>query len=621
MISVYNKAIVKELNPSLLEKLEALEKEGLRKVKVLPSQSGENTLTYTEKERTFFLHSRYQPSYEAEKAMDVYSDICNQDSVVFYGVGLGYHIKEMLKRCPEIKYYLVEPNPEVLYAFLENNELKDMELGGLEGISVDYDDLELVIPNILVKYAGELKLIIHTATINCSKEAFEQFRKSFLMAMRKEKDKVMFFVREQLRLVTNEFENIVDVLNSPNILNCHLEDIKGKTVLIVAAGPSLDYEIENIREIKEKGMAYIFAVGSAVNSLLSKGIYADAVFSYDPSIANQRVLKKIKDEDIKGIPLIYGAGIGAESLKDYPGKKICMLNAHNYIINYYLKYKSKTIPAIESGGTITVSGLDTALKMGFGNVILVGQNLGVTESKAYSSGIDYVSPEITLEKQYTEKERDVHGDIIRTSTVYLMMREGIEEVIKLSSEQAKVWNSTKKGLAITGAEYKPLEDLMRQMEPNSVTNRWLEPLDEKYDIEFLAKKKGEMLCHKEEVEKQIIQLDNILIDIHKNQELKLYKKLRPLYTKLNLNLKRLEANKFSSLFVLPSMVREYHNLIRKIEYYNSISNEEEQAQVIYQEFKGFKELYKERMEMMKEYFEIFNMHLDDYLNKEKESIS
>ncbi|RRD93856.1 DUF115 domain-containing protein [Clostridiales bacterium COT073_COT-073] len=621
MISIYNKAILKELNPALLEKLEELETEGLKKARVLPSKSGEKTLAYEENGKTYFLHSRYQPSYEAEKAADSYADITNEDSVVFYGVGLGYHIKEMLKRVPEIKYYLIEPNLEVLYVFLEHNELKDMELGNLEGITIDFGDLEQKIPHILIKYSQEIKLVLHYSCVKYFEEYFEQFRKLFLGSFRREKDRTIFFALEQLKTVTNEFDNMMTVIESANILNCDLEDIKGKTAIIVAAGPSLDDEIENIREIKKRGMAYILAVGSGVNSLLSQGIHADAVFSYDPSVENQKVLKKIKEENIKDIPLIFGAGIGSESLKDYPGPKICMLNSHNYIIKHYLKSKTKDMPIVGVGATITVSGLDAALKMGFKQVILVGQNLGITEDKSYSSGIEYAPTEIVKESQYTELEKDVHGNTMKTSTAYLMMREGIEEVIEISAKDAKVWNATRKGLAIKGAEFKALAELMKEMEPNSVTGRWLETTAEDYDLEYLAKQKEEMFCYKEEVDKQVQQLDSILEDLKKNSELNLYKKLKPLYTKLNLNLKRLEKNKFSVLFVLPSMIQEYHNLIRRIEYFNSISDKEEQSRSIYKEFKEFRELYKERLKVMEKYFETLNNQLEDYLKEKKEIVS
>lgn len=616
MISIYNKAIVKELNPKLLEQLEELEAKENKKVQIVAAKNGEPTLKVEVNGNKRFLHSRYNPSHEAEQLLNSCEDITVESNVVIYGVGLGYHIKEVVRRFPEAKVYLVEPNIELLYTFLENFEFKDHLLQNLEGISADLKELDTEIPEFDLKYPRFLSLLWLKGHICTYPDEFLEFKKKYLLAFRNEVQRVDFYHQLQTRTVTNEMFNMKQILGGRQLLGDNLSKWQGKTAIIVAAGPSLDDEIGNLHEIKKNGMAYIFAVGSAVNTLLSKGIHPDAVFSYDPSEKNQIVVKKIKDEKIKDIPLLFGGIIGYETLIDYPGHKLYIKNEDNYIQNFLLKPK-RELPLIQLGSTVSVLAIDTALHMGFKNIILVGQNLGVTEERSYSSGIDYISNRIFIPEQYTEIEKNVHGENMRTSPVYLMMRKDIEKVIKNAQGESKIWNATRKGLNIKGAEYCPLADLMLEMEPKTVDALWYESVEEsEYDIDYLKEKVTELETLEKECERQFRRLCDIVEEIKKNVELGLFSQLSKLYTKLQLNLKRLEDNKYSALFILTAMIQEYHSLILKFEYFNSITDKKVQALSICKEFATFIEFYEATLQVMKQPYQEMMLFLNSYCERE-----
>lgn len=616
MISNYNKAIIKELNPKLLEKLEKLEKNEPKEVQVIPAKNGELTLMVQANGQWNYLHSRYHPSYEAEQLLDSCSDITEESNVVIYGVGLGYHIKEVVRRFPEMKVYLVEPNIELLYTFLENFEIKDNILKNLEGISSDLKELDTKIPEFDLKYPKLLRLLWLKGYARYCPKGFEEFKNIYVRAFRNEVQRVGFYEDSQARLVINEMHNLKEILGGKQLFGGENSYWKGKTAIIVAAGPSLDEEIENLREIKEKGMAYLFAVGSAVNTMLSKGIHPDGLFSYDPSEKNQIVVRKIKEENIADVPILFGGIIGHETLLDYPGEKIYIKNGENFIQNFLLKPKTE-IPMIQLGSTVSVMAIDAALHMGFENIILVGQNLGVTGERSYSSGIDYLSNRIFISEQYSENEKNVHGQTIRTSPVYLMMRKDIESVIKNKKSDAKVWNSTRNGLQINGAEYRPLSELMQTMKEKSVEPLWYEKVERKeYDLKQLQKKIEELEYSKQDCEKQFERLKGIVVDIKKNAELELFAGLSKLYTKLQLNLKRLEENKYSSLLILTAMIQEYHSLILRIDHLNSIQDKKLQALSIYEEFQNFAGFYQATLKVMESPFEEMIAFLKSYCERE-----
>lgn len=620
MISIYNKAIIKELNPSLLEQLEKLKEEDLKEVQIVSAKKEEDTLTYRMQGRKIYLHSRYQPSYEAEKLIDSCDDIMDGDNIIFFGLGLGYQIREVLKRYPNVKYLIVEPKIEIVYRFLERNELKEFGPGNLFNLCTDLKQMQSFIPDMFAKFPSNCKVVwLKNYSVYFEKE-FSEFRTLLPQALRKERDVEIFYAIAQERLVVNEIENMQDILADKDLLDYDFSSLKGKTAILIAAGPSLDEEIENLKTIKEKGMAYIFPVGSAVNTLLAAGIHGDAVFSYDPSIKNQKVLQRIKDENITDIPMIYSPSIGFETLHQYPSPKIFVFDNTNYISNFFLEYKDREKIFLKAGPTISIMGLDALLNMGFDQIILVGQNLGIKGDKAYSSGISYQTSKIEVESQYTETEKDVYGNSIRTSTVYLHMKNGLERVIREAKGNTKIWNATKGGLHIEGTEFRSLEELMKEMPKNSVKKEWLQLRNNRlFDAEYMHSKIEMVELAKGEIEAQLTKLQNYTEELKKNGDLGIYKKLPTLYKKMNFNLKRVEENKYSLLFILPTMIQEYQRFVKKFEYFNAISDKEKQYQTIHREFDDFVKLYKKRMVCMEEKYKKLISVLEKYIEEQKES--
>src|SRR5690554_6568793 len=68
--------------------------------------------------KKLYIHSKYNPLREAESIIEEYKELKDNSTVVFYGVGLGYHIDLFIKRYPNVPCYIYEPIPELLYHYL-----------------------------------------------------------------------------------------------------------------------------------------------------------------------------------------------------------------------------------------------------------------------------------------------------------------------------------------------------------------------------------------------------------------------------------------------------------------------------------------------------------------------
>ena len=614
MLSIYNKALIKELNAPLLERLEKLEKEGLGRTRIEEAENGQKALVLTRDNRQYYLTSRYDPEYEAKKLVDSYSDLDNEGGVIFFGVGLGYHIKEVLRRYPGIKYFLVEPDEEILYRFLEQNELKDMQLKNLNGVETDYRRMETTLAEFSRKFGRKNTLFFLKGYVHFFKEKQQEFYENYVLTYKKEKDSEIGGQILSQPMIESIMINMKPILTGANLFWQDLSQFAGKTAILVAAGPSLDEEIENLRIIKAKKMAGIFAVGSATNALLAKDIYPDAVFSYDPTPANQKVLQQIKDRNITEIPLLYGTEIGYQSLQGYPGKTFSILSFGAVQQNYFLIGK-KPLPGVGVGRTISVLALDTLRQLGFGRIILVGQNLGIKGNKTYSSGISYINNN-TVDGQYSVEEKDVYGNTMRTASLYVTMKEDIEKLISLwKPGKAEVYNATQGGIAIKGTQFKELSELMKTMPENAVDFYWDDKAEGEYDREHMAKRIKEVAADRDILERYIASYKTILKEIEKERKLGHYDRLRKSYVKLNLALERLEKNLFSSLFVIPIRDVGYKNLVDKIEYFNEIQDPAEQAQTIWREFNQFLTEYETTYKKLAEDYKQMEDAMRDYVRE------
>lgn len=85
---------------------------------VVDSKTDVPTLKANINDRELFIHSKYNPKQEAERIVNnLDSTIIEKDHVIFFGVGLGYHIELFAEKYPQKTFSIVEPHAEVFLHF------------------------------------------------------------------------------------------------------------------------------------------------------------------------------------------------------------------------------------------------------------------------------------------------------------------------------------------------------------------------------------------------------------------------------------------------------------------------------------------------------------------------
>ncbi len=559
MILINNINYLRERFPKVREKLKEVEESGNKEFQIEETRRGDKTLSYIRDGKRIYFHSKYNPLREASAIIEEYEDIGDKN-IIFYGTGLGYHIDLILKENPNNNFYIFEPIGELMEKFLSIRNLSKAEYKNLKGLNLGLDNIEEEISRFLDINRKETIIIELPIHKQIFEEEYKKFSDIFLNVTKSKRSILATDYSFQRRWIINSMKNFKEVLSTPNILIEKKGEFKNKPALIVAAGPSLNEEIENIRYIKDNGLAYIFSVGSAINTLIHHNIYPHAATTYDPKKTNQGVIKIIKTKNIKEIPLIFGSSVGYETLENYPGDKYHMITSQDKIAKYYLSDEYNEIDIVLDAPSIAVVTLQLLITLGFNPIILAGQNLGYVGTAKHAEGVDY-SRKLTDEQlKKALWIEDVYGDQIRTSASFNRMRQQMELYID-KAEKGRVINTTKGGAKIKGTEFRELKNIIdNDLKEKVVLDNGLCGNKTNYDRKELKNKVESMDKALEDAHRWIKECKSNLFKIYDLVRNRNFNQLNTMYNKLDISITALESNVFFTTIILP-MNRVEHKLL------------------------------------------------------------
>ncbi|OMP65796.1 motility associated factor glycosyltransferase family protein [Domibacillus epiphyticus] len=623
MIQIDNRNYLRIHQRHLIDQLLKWEEElhDVQSVQIESSKKGSPTLKVTVDGRQQYIHSKYDPEMEAERLISQQEDLGNYNHVLFIGIGLGYHISELLKQHPHMKFSIFEPNVEVLYQFLSIQDLKNWPIHNLETIftGTNEETIQHTVRNIQQK--GKKSTFVYTLPIYA--KLYREEEKIVIEVIKEllteKRSNLATNISFQKRWTINSIKNFPKVLQTPNILNdVDKTNFKGKPAIIVAAGPSLNEEFENLKYIKENGLAYIFSVGSAINALIEHDIYPDAVCTYDPQGLNERVIQIVKDRKVASIPLIFGSSVGFETLLNYPGGMFHMITSQDSISPLFLD-RSKNIDIVLDAPSVALVTYQMLKTLGVDCIVLVGQNLSFQNNERYAKGIEYehTSNRLTEEQQKgLITINDVYGNDIKTNDGYNRIRQQLEIYIK-QSPNIKVFNTTKGGAHIEGARFKTLQELiLENLKEHTVENWYVS--ENGYDFDFVGQSAKKIEIAKKRCEGLISTTSFELKSIEKALQNHQTKQLEKKFANFDREFKKLKNNEFYRGFIEP-MIRVHNE--RLSEDSQSIRYEinlRKKGSLVVDVFGNFIEEIKANFQFVLPYYQELQEKIENILEKEEQ---
>lgn len=247
------------------------------------------------------------------------------------------------------------------------------------------------------------------------------------------------------------------------------EEIQGKRVVIIAAGPSLDRNIAQLQEsVKaDRGDLFILASGTVLKKLCAMGLFPDAVIVSDP---NERVVHQIRGMDAnveKKVPLIVLSTAAKEFIREYSGEKYLIYQNGFEPAEKAAKDSSYGLEAVETGGSVATTAMEFARAAMAKQIIFMGLDLAFTDDLAHAEGTsnriatdrDNLMPVLAWHPWNADRAGTVYTD-----SKFTLYRKWFERILNTPAYLEKgddfVINATEGGSYIQGMHHQKLSEIL-----------------------------------------------------------------------------------------------------------------------------------------------------------------
>lgn len=372
-IFVKNLTALNIKNPELAKKLQTFLPSELPN---LVQENGAYNISYKGK----LIHNPLSPLGEAQ---EIFSMAQNTPVAIhlIYGLGLGY-LFQLTSANSKGTVILYEPDLNIMWLAFTLVDFSQDILKKNVFIASDFD----TVAEIIHKKSGmdntpELLSLTSQREFNPSEfdDLVMRLRNlvgTFFLNLKFTRKKFYKSLRYLLINYINFLKNEIPLMKFKDVY-------KGKTAVVVSAGPTLDRNIEALKKNRDKYI--LFTVGTAAKTLYKNGLKPDflcLIETFDSSAQ----LEGLDLSDVNFITEPYSHPF----LRKFKFKNILSHIGSNMPINHFwAKACGEDIEEYHSRGTVSYTALNCARILGCSKIILVGQDLAYIEGQCYSKESAY----------------------------------------------------------------------------------------------------------------------------------------------------------------------------------------------------------------------------------------
>ncbi len=530
----------------------------------LVQENGAYNFVYHDK----YIHNRQNPLAEAK---EVFSMATNEPVAIHivYGIGLGY-LFQVAALNSNGTVILYEPNLSILWAAFSLVDFSNEILKKNVYITATLDEVSEEI----YKKSGT-----HNTPQMLSLPSQREFDPAGFENLVSKLQEIVGTYSLDLKYTRERFYPSLKMLieNIPHLMKetplAKFKDIyKGKTAVIVSAGPTLDRNIETLKKHRDKYI--LFTVGTALKTLIANDIKPDflcIIETYNSS-------KQVEGLDLSDVNFITEP-YSNPALRNFKYKNTYSHISANTPVNHlWAELCGEHIEEYWSKGTVSYTALNCARLLGCSKIILVGQDLAYIGGQCYSKDSAYkdlscefnkennrweitakdfekfaaaISPseDINIREQTALKRltalnnslyhvKGIDGTMLPTESVYAAFVTPLSQYAQHFNDRRYI-NTSLVGAQIDGFENLPLEEALKDSEPVgdiTLKNNF------KYDENLIKKNLEEKLSELKEgiqiIDEGFACIRNIQTELHRRKAvntdiLKTLKKLSLIYLELS----------------------------------------------------------------------------------------
>ncbi len=289
--------------------------------------------------------------------------------LIVMGMGLGYHLAELLTLSEPFSICIVEPNFDFLYHSLETFDWKSLLQRREEwpsSVSILQSERADEIARIARAHcrnanpaAVDSTMIVQSYSNDTMEGAIATFCKDAHLI-----HTGLGFFQDEMEMVRASYFNLVP--REDFRLFKRSDALVGLPAFIVGSGPSIDDDIDFLKANQDR--AVIFCCGTALGVLLANGIRPDFQVQLENGEAPREVLESVtKRFDVSGIRFIGSNTVSPQTRR--------LFGEGAYYMRQSLAPFPMFSPGMEysldnAGPTVTNAGLELALHSGFKEIYL-----------------------------------------------------------------------------------------------------------------------------------------------------------------------------------------------------------------------------------------------------------
>lgn len=424
------------------------------------SWDGEVIFRVKKEERWLYLGGKRNASEPVEMWLERLGMLSPYTPVFLFGLGSGAYLKALVNHTKEkVNIIVYEPSIKLFLKMLEEVDLSE---------EIENRPIAFFIEGINAEgFTDTIKKVLALENIELFKEEIHpNYRELFadrmlpyMKSLQKYVERIMVNYNTEKRfsinIAENLFKNLRYICEGYNTRGLAEAVPHDRAAVLVSAGPSLNKNINELKRAKNK--LFILAVDTAIKPLMKAGIIPDAFCIID---ANKKI-DLINIDETENIPMIAMPTATYKWSDRQKGKKIFFHGGYAIPWELY-DINNKEFPRVAIGGSVACSAFSILYKMGFETVILVGQDLALTNNRTHADG----TFEEKMQEVDTEKSQRVKGNYEETVPtrgdfkIYLEWFSNYIAGAKKHDKNFRVINATEGGAYIEGTEIMRLKEAL-----------------------------------------------------------------------------------------------------------------------------------------------------------------
>lgn len=525
------------------------------------SKDQKNIIRLNKHNKSFYIGSRYSVSRDIEYFMKKIGEYNINTIFVVFGLATGEHIFHLINNISKNnKILIIEPDKNIIKLFLnkiENNELI-LENKRIVVTTCDEDKFNTIVSSFIEEFnVNNIKFITFAKYEKLRGSEYEfchNVIKNYIKAVSVNIMTNQHFSKQFFKCFVKNIKAIVKSTMINEVKNSFL----GVPAIIVSAGPSLEKNIAQLKEVQDKFL--IISGGRTVSSLRKVDVTPHIVAVIDAGEPSYEVIKNSLDCTA---PLLFCELTNYKVVDEYAGEKIFMQEGYN-LSEVTEELLGKRIDSIFQGGSVAHCSASFAKYLGCNPIIFIGQDFAYTNNKLHA---DIASIEESNEnKENTVFVEDIYGEKVQTCELFNVYRRNMEQFIERYSETDFI-NCTEGGANIKGTKVKDLKEVIKEYGVEKIDKEKLNIFETKSDginIDSVKLKVKKILCDMKEIKLnsiEALEYSKKILQYYENNDYENNEKkdISKLLRKINEINKEIEKVKFINNLLQPTIFKVLMN--------------------------------------------------------------